>query len=106
MSLAADRDHRHRRGACRHSPKRLTRYAAGGVVEMATSNQGGTPMAKERSTTTETQERSEAGQRGVAPREGAMRATPGGASPFALMRRFMEDLDGLLGGFGFGPGLM
>ena len=63
-------------------------------------------MAKERATNTETQERSEGGQRGVAPRESSMRATSGApASPFTLMRRFMEDLDGLLGGFGFGPGL-
>ena len=64
-------------------------------------------MAKERATNTATQERSEGGQSGVAPRESSMRATSGApASPFTLMRRFMEDLDGLLGGFGFGPGLM
>jgi HSP20 family protein len=44
-------------------------------------------------------------ERGVARREGAQRSTDAMmGSPFTLMRRFMEDLDGLLGGSG--PSLM
>ena len=53
-------------------------------------------------------ERQEAGGvRGVDRREGALRPAPTPyASPFVLMGRFMEDLDRLLGSFGFDPELM
>jgi HSP20 family protein len=61
-------------------------------------------MTKERAGETPRRERGETGEeRGLARREAGMRSGPL-AAPFALMRRFMEDLDRLVGGVG--PDLM